>query len=214
MLLPRARRLLILAILSLLLAAAASTTEPDKPPLDLTASELAVVRSGELVTKVEAFQDAKGRESHRLRHFQLINAPPEAVWKVLSNPEQDREWIPGVVVSRVLQRGENWVDIHYEVEVLWMTFQFNIHRVFHRPILFIKNDLIEGMDNDLKVSDSYYSLYPDDDGRATIMNYTLRIAVSDHVPDAVEQWFAKVSGDGWMANLKKRAESGGTWKKE
>jgi len=29
----------------------------------------------------------------------------------------------------------------------------------------------------------------------------------------VEDWFAKQSCKGWMGNLKKRAESRGTWKK-
>jgi len=185
----------------------------EKPPLDLSPEDRAVLEKGELVMKVEEFKDAKGNLCHRLRTYRIIAVPPEEVWKVLSEPEKDREWIPGMDVSEVMNRGKDQVDVHYEVTVLFMVFQFNIHRVFHPDILFIKNDLIEGMENDLTMADSYYALYPADDGKKTIMNYSLRLAVSSSIPKAVEDWFAKMSSKGWMENLKKRAESKGTWKK-
>jgi ribosome-associated toxin RatA of RatAB toxin-antitoxin module len=199
--------------LALCILAPLSLHGVEKPPLDLSPEEMAVLETGEPVLKVEEFRDENGNLNHRLRTYRIIAVPPSEVWKVLSEPEQDREWIPGVDVSRVLDRGPDHVDVHYEVSVLFMTFRFNIHRVFYPDILYVKNDLIPGMDNDLAVADSYYALYPCANGQKTIMNYSLRLAVSSGIPKPVEDWFAKQSSKGWMENLKKRAESKGTWKK-
>ena len=185
----------------------------EKPPLDLSPDDWAVLEKGELVFKLEDFQDDTGNINHRLKTFRIINAAPHEVWKVLSEPEKDVEWIPGVDASEVMKRDENYVDVHYEVKVLFMSFQFNIHRVFHRDILFIKNDLIDDMENDLKVSDSYYALYPYEDGKKTIMNYSLHLVVSRNIPQTVADWFARQNCRAWMESLKMRAESKGEWKK-
>jgi ribosome-associated toxin RatA of RatAB toxin-antitoxin module len=205
--------ILIMLALAIALLAPSLLQAIEKPPLDLSPQEMAVLEKGDPVLKVEEFRDENGNLNHRLRTYRLIAVPPQEVWKVLSQPEQDREWIPGVDVSQVLDRGPDHVDVHYEVMVLFMVFRFNIHRVFHPDALYIKNDLIPGMDNDLAVADSYYALYPCDNGQKTIMNYSLRLAVSQSIPKPVEDWFARQSSKGWMENLKKRAESNGTWKK-
>ena len=194
---------ILIALAFCILASPPTLGGVEKPPLKLSPQERALLEKGELVMKVEEFQDEKGNLIHRIRTYRIIAVPPKEVWKVLSEPEKDREWIPGVDVSKVMKRGKDHVDVHYEVKVLFMVFKFNIHRVFYPDILFIKNDLIKGMKNDLKVADSYYALYPCDNGKKTIMNYSLRLAVSRNIPKPVEDWFAKQSSKGWMENLKK-----------
>jgi hypothetical protein len=207
------RQRMILAMVVCILASPLTLRGVEKPFLELSPEDRALLEKGKLVFKIEEFQDGQGDVNHRLKTFRLINAPPEEVWKVLTNPEKDFEWIPGVNLSEVLKKEKNYSDIRYEVDVLFMTFQFHIHRVFNKDVLFIKNDLINDMENDLKVADSYYALYPCDDGNKTIMNYSLLLVVSQNIPKAVEDWFTKQSCKGWMENLKKRAESKGTWRK-
>ncbi len=200
-----------LAIIWLSASAVASKTE--KPGIDLSPEDLKVLEEGKLVTKVDEYKDDKGNVNHRMGNYLIIDVPPKEVWKVLTEPEKDHEWISGVKKSEVLKRDDDSCDVHYEVSIIFMDFQFNIHRRFQDQDLYIKNDLIEEMENDLEVADSYYALYPHANGEKTIMKYSLRLVVSEGIPKSVEDWFVKQSGKGWMQNLKKRAESKGTWKK-
>ena len=185
----------------------------EKPGLNLTPDEWTRLKKGELILRIEEFENEKGGKGARTKTFSLVNATPDEVWKVLYEPDKDFKWAPNIVTSEITNRGENFLDIHYVLKTPFKLFQFHIHRVYHKDILLIKSNLLENEKNDLDIVDGLYALYPIEGGKKTIIYYSLYVVASPKIPTVIMDFFTKQGCKGWMENLKKRVESGGTWER-
>jgi uncharacterized protein YndB with AHSA1/START domain len=131
-----------------------------------------------------------------------VNAPPEAVWAVLSDCGQARRFMRDLISCRVIERGEGW-DIREHRVRGWplRPVMRNVSRITLEPNRRLAFRRIEG---DWTRSEGEWRLTPIDDGRGTHVEYQIDAAISG--PISVPQSRLVSSVRGTLANLRREAE--------
>jgi len=164
---------LVVAV-AVLVAAKVSAAVPAWEP---DAGAQALLRSGGAYADVSPEPEGVG-----LIHAAIdIAAPPQLVWRVMTDCRETPKLIASADPCRVLQSGPGW-DVREQVthgDLIVPTLH-NVYRSDYQPFTAIRFHRVAG---DMKVEDGEWRLEPLDGGSATRVIYVNRVAAPILAPD-------------------------------
>lgn len=133
-----------------------------------------------------------------------VQAPPAAVWNVLSDCNQARRFMRNLVSCRVLESGSGW-DVREHRSRGWPPGRVmrNVSRIELEPNRRLSFHLVEG---DWTRSDGEWVLTPIDGGRGTHVEYRISAAIRGGLPAGLSQSLLIGSVRGTLAALRREAE--------
>lgn len=144
--------------------------------------ELARLTQGEVVVSVNQ-PDPEQRA--RVKAAILIDSPTPHVWNIMIDCEQAPDFVPGLRSCRVVRHEENSDIIEHRVKFSWylptITYRF---RAQYRGLQKIEFTRVEG---DLRELEGSWTLKQVDDGRKTIVVYSVYVDAGFLVP----QWLVR-----------------------
>jgi ribosome-associated toxin RatA of RatAB toxin-antitoxin module len=111
-----------------------------------------------------------------------VKAPPEVVWKILTDYERMPEFVPDLQRSKLLSRIGNTAVIEQYGEARFLFFKRSIHlivSVLEQPISVIEIGLVSG---DMKVYTCRWELVPIPETGGTRIHYTGKLVPKFYVP--------------------------------
>lgn len=196
------------------LAAAVHAQQPAPPehPL-ITAERWEQITAGNaVVEKLKVSQD-ESRGGAKAVVFQLINAPAQKVFETLLQFENQPEYMPRLqkVVPYEMPAPERGYE--FTVKVAWKTVRYHL-RVTPRPeTLRVQWTLDDSRKNDIKTTFGSWDIVPWGEDKSVAV-YQLEVDTGMPVPKFVAQMLLNQDLPGVVEALKKRVESGGTYKKD
>jgi uncharacterized protein YndB with AHSA1/START domain len=133
-----------------------------------------------------------------------VQAPPSAVWAILSDCGQARRFMRDLISCRVLDRGHGW-DIREHRVRGWALrpVMRNVSRITLEPNRRLAFHRIEG---DWTRSEGEWRLTPIDGGRGTHVEYQIEAAFRGPIPAGLSQSRLVASVRNTLANLRREAE--------
>lgn len=170
------------------------------------APEPAIPSSSERVIEIqEAPFRAFGR-SVTARFF--VNAPPQRVFETLTDYEHLAEFMPMVDEATLLESREGWAKVRFRVRVLRV---FDLVEVDERTMEPWHRISWHAVAGPLRTSDGAWIFTPV--GGGTEVTYRTDVDPGIPVPPALTGFLVKQGLPEFLESVRKRVESGGTWRK-
>lgn len=150
---------------------------------------------------VSAQRDGDGGEAQATMD---VDAPPSAVWAILSDCAKARSFMRSLISCRVLESGDGW-DVREHRSRGWVLHPVmrNVSRITLEPNRRLSFRLIEG---DWTRSDGEWTLAPIDGGRGTHVTYRINAAVPGGIPAGISRSLLVNNVRGTLAALRREAE--------
>jgi len=139
---------------------------------------------GQVVVATTASIDPE-RPRGRVRAAVRIKAPPEAIWRVMTDCTQTPLFVPGLKACRRIAGAPDgsWEDIEHEVRYSWLlpTIRYVFHAHYDRPhrIDFRRTS------GDLKEEEGTWLLTPTPDASATLVEYEVYVDPGFWIPQVL-----------------------------
>lgn len=179
----------------------------------LTDGELSDARAGKVPTRSESFVNAKGKSAGRGLGAIVIDRPAHEVWATLSHYEDRAEYIPRLKSIAVLERQPGRLRVRQEIDATVTTARYTAWYVLDEAALTISWTLDKSAtDNTIAEAEGEYRMQVLDAGH-TLLVYRTYVDSGLKVPQSIQSYMQRRSIPELMRNIKKRVESGGTWKR-
>ena len=179
----------------------------------LDAKDVEAAMAGQVPVHAEAFAGASGGTAGRGQASILVWRPLADVWTTLTRFEDRAEYIPRVKRLRVVERAPDRVLIWQEIDATVTTARYTAWYELDAAAHVIRWKLDpRASDNTVKAVEGDYTMVAVDE-RRTLLIYRTMIDAGLHVPQAIQRYMTKRSMPELLRNIKKRVESGGTWKR-
>jgi hypothetical protein len=184
-------------------------------PVDgLTPEELDAALRGEVPSRIESYTNRNGKDAGRGFGAIVIERPIADVWATLTRFEDRADYIPRLEKITVLERKDGAVRLHQDIDASVTTAHFTAwyrldeveHRVHWTLDPTAKDNTVAEVDGEYHA----VALEP----RRTLLVYRSYVDSGRAVPGFVQRYVAKRAVPDLLHALKKRVESGGTWKKD
>jgi ribosome-associated toxin RatA of RatAB toxin-antitoxin module len=193
-------------IVPILIALVAST-------VGLTEPELATALRGEVPVRSETFATPTGKASGRGIGAIIVDRPIEEVWAVVSHYEDKAEYQPRVEKVWVLEKHPDYLKVRMQINAsvttARYTARFDLDPVAHT--VHWKLDKT-APDNTIVDCDGGYQLAELSPTR-TLVVYRGWVDSGRSVPRFIQEYMTRRSIPNLLRAVKKRVESGGTWRK-
>ena len=169
----------------------------------LNDDQLAKIQKGEILVQL-------GQSEHQPRGsveaVVWIDAPAEAIWRIMTDCDAAPEFIPGLKACRVLESGDDWEVIRHDVKWMWLfpkvAYVFRADYQIHRQITFRR------LRGDLREMKGMWRLRPMAEGRHTIVHYSVYLDPGFFVPRWIVRRSLKKNLPAVLAALRNRVEDG------
>jgi hypothetical protein len=179
----------------------------------LTDKEVLDAVAGKVPTRSEAFTDSSGKASGRGLAAIVIDRPVSDVWRTLTTFEDRAEYVPRLKKVNVLERQRERVHVRQEADATVTTARYTLWFRLDEGAHAIAWDLDKSApDNTVRDVEGEYRMTEVAPGR-TLLVYRTRIDAGIRVPRAIQSYIQRSSMPDLLRAIKKRVESGGTWKK-
>jgi ribosome-associated toxin RatA of RatAB toxin-antitoxin module len=129
--------------------------------------DLSRLSRGEVVVST----DSAGGSHRTVQAAILLDAPAERIWDVMVDCGGAPEFVPGLRECTVVERGEGWEVLQHRVRISSLLPQvtYRFRATYHRPerIGFVR------VSGDLKAMEGSWTLVPVEDGRRTVVRYSV-----------------------------------------
>lgn len=176
-------------------------------------AEFAAALRGEVPTRTETFRTPRGKAAGRGVGAIVVEKSVAEVWAVLSRYEDKAEYVPRLTSVKVLEKQPDRLLVHMEVDASVTTARYTA---------WFKLDAAEhtihwtldgtARDNTLADVDGEYRLFELAPER-TLVVYRTYVDTGRSVPGFIQDYMARRSIPDLLKAVKRRVESGGTWKK-
>lgn len=179
----------------------------------LTAGELTRMEKGGVVLKAKDYPTADGTRSARIKAHCVINRPPDAVWAVMLNYQKFHEFMPRLEKVEILEKTQSTMKVTETIHVPLGVLVYTIDLVFTPAQRTVSWTLDKSRQHDIAETFGTWEFLPYGQGK-TLLRYTTTLASGMFVPKFLEDAMIKSDLSNALLSLKRRTESGGTWKKE
>ena len=208
------KKAFVAAILASVAAAVALASAPLQPPdrmPDLTAEQRAALAKGDPVRIADVTQADDGRLVGQGTVYIRVDVPPEEIFNYILDFEHYREFYPNLAGCEVYERDGNIYYVTFELSMLGLVHVTNhFRRVYYPEKQMMTWVLDPRFKNDYRESSGYWKAWPGPDGK-TILEYTMYAETDSSMPKAVQKVATGYALKQVSTNMKKRAESGGTY---
>lgn len=193
-------------IFSIFFAIVAST-------VGLTDPELATALRGEVPVRTETFTAPTGKASGRGLGAIVIDRPLADVWAVMTRYEDKAEYQPRVDRVWVLDKQPDRLHVRMQVDATVTTVRYTAYFQLDHAAHTVHWTLDKAApDNTVADIDGGYQLLEVTPTR-TLVVYRTWVDSGRSVPRAIQDYMARKSIPNLLEAVKKRVESGGTWRK-
>ena len=185
----------------------------------LTPDVIARLEKGDIVTVKKGSKDAGGKSRGQGRAMVLINKPPAEVWKYLTDHEAYPEYMPRLISIEkytVPQASglHNEIGLRETVKIPFSKVQYFVIHTMDKDAFVVAWRLDATKQNDIKDTAGTWALRPYGPGNAkTIAVYSLTVDSGMYFPKFIEDFFMNQDLPAVPKALRKRVESGGTYKR-
>lgn len=181
--------------------------------LGLTAAELAEVQAGKVPTRTESFTNARGKSAGRGWGAIVVDKPVAAVWATLTRYDDRAEYVPRIKRASVLERKPGMLRVRQEVDATVTTARYTAWYRLDEATHTIGWTLDKtATDNTIVEVEGDYRLAELGPGR-TLLVYRTYVDSGLRVPGSIQAYMQRRSIPDLLRAIKRRVESGGTWKK-
>jgi carbon monoxide dehydrogenase subunit G len=182
-------------------------------PGGLADAELEAVLRGDVPTRTESFTTGAGKAAGRGLGAIAIDRPLADVWSTLARFEDRAEYVPRLESAQVLGRDGDVVRVKMQVNASVATVRYTMRFTLDEPGHAIRWTLDPSApDNGIRGAEGDYRLFALSPTR-TLVIYRTWVDSGRSVPQFVQSYMSKRSIPELLRAVKKRVESGGTWKK-
>ena len=203
---------LVLAAFVFLLPAA-SVSAGQSATTGLTADELARMEHGGVVVKAETSPAGDDARAARIKAYCVVNKPPAAVWAVMLNYQTFHEFMPRLERVEVLEKTKDAMKVTQTVRGPLGLIRYTLDLTFKRAQRTVSWALDKSRKHDIADTFGAWEFLPYRQGK-TIVRYTTTVDSGIAVPRFVEDFLIKKDLPEVLLSMRRRTESGGTWKKE
>lgn len=180
----------------------------------LSSQELASVLAGEVLVRYEAFTTQDGRAAGRGVGAIVIERPAADVWAVISRYDDKAEYVPRLSKAIVRERTADALRCTMEVDFLFKTLRYTAwYRLDpDRRRVSWKLDR-SAPDNDVRDVEGDWQVDEAEPSR-TLLVYRTYVDPGRLAPGFTRKKLATRSIPDLLRGVKRRVESGGTWRKD
>jgi hypothetical protein len=184
------------------------------PVPGLSDAEIAAARAGKVPTRTDSFVNARGKSAGRGVGAIVIERPVADVFATLSRYEDRAEYIPRLKSCVVLERQGDRLRVRQEIDATVTTARYTAwyHLDEGAHAIDWKIDP-SAQDNTIADVEGDYRMVALEPGR-TLLVYRSYVDSGLKVPRSIQSYMARRSIPDLLGAIKKRVESGGTWKKK
>lgn len=189
--------------LTVLLASTVGLTEP----------EFTKVMRGDVVARTENFTNEHGKSSGRGMGAVLISKPIEEIWAVVSRFEDKAEYMPRLEKVEVLDKTPERVRVRMDIDASVTKARYTAVFVLSQTAHTIHYELDRSAkDNTIADTQGSYELFAVTDG-TTLLVYRTYVDTGRAIPRFIADYMARRSIPKLLTAIRKRVESGGTYRK-
>ena len=155
----------------------------------------------------------EGDSAGSVRGLAIAKCPPAALFAVLTSHADFAEFMPRVekmVVSRRTERGER---AQQTVDASVTTMTYSLDYRWDPQALRVEFALAQDAPHDIKAATGQWQLWELDGGKATLIEYRTSADIGRSLPGFAKRWAQERGVKDAVDAVRRRAESGGTWKK-
>jgi hypothetical protein len=179
----------------------------------LSDGDLAVALSGDVPARTESFVSPSGKSAGRGVGAIVIERPLAEVWATVSRYDDKAEYVPRVKAVTVLDRLPDRIRARFDVDATITSARYTAWFVFDPGAHRIHWTLDEtARDNSVAAVDGEYRLFELRPGQ-TLVVYRTYVDAGRAIARSIQEYFARKSIPNMLRAVKKRVESGGTYKK-
>jgi uncharacterized membrane protein len=179
----------------------------------LTDAEMRDLLAGEVPVRSESFTNERGKSAGRGLGAIIIERPVEEVWAILSRYEDRADYIPRLKSVTVLEKQPGRLRVRQEIDATVTTARFTAWFVLDEAAHVISWNLDKSAtDNTIVEAQGEYRMTELSPGR-TVLVYRTYVDSGLKVPQSIQLYMQRHSLPDLLRNIKKRVESGGTWKR-
>lgn len=179
----------------------------------LSDAELRDVGAGKVVTRSEAFTTASGKSAGRGLGAIIVERPIGDVWATLARFEDRAQYIPRIESVQVLERQPDRLRVRQEIDATlttarytaWYRLDAAAHTISWSLDRSARDNTVADVEGDYRLSE----LAP---GR-TLLVYRTFVDSGLKVPQSIQSFMQRRAIPDLLRAIKKRVESGGTYKK-
>ena len=203
-------RLTIAIVLALLGTVAAHALDIDAA---LTPEVKAKLEKGEAVVLKNKVDDKGGKVISNSAAMIIVNKPLAEVWPHIADYSKLPEFIPRLISSEKYSEVDGKIGIKQCFKVLWRKVNYHVLQTEDTANFILSFDLDKSQKNDIAETSGRWELRAYGDGKCLAV-YTLALDTGMPVPRFIQNMLVNDDLPGTMHAVKKRAESGGTFKKD
>jgi len=179
----------------------------------LSREEKEKILKGEVIYKSVKAADSKGNISGYGQSMALIKAPIDKCWEIFTQYDKQQEYFPRKTESVVLEQKPGLVLVRKKFKFYWVSIGYvNRYQVDAKNYR-IDFSIDPSQPHDIKDSAGFFlfeKIAPDQ----TLFTYGVtRLDTGIAMPSFVQEYMQKKDLPAVAENIRKRIESGGTWKK-
>ena len=179
----------------------------------LSSVEVDQALAGQVPKHTESFVSAQGKSAGRGVGAIAIERPIAEVWATLSRYDDRTEYIPRLKQLTILERIGDRMRVHHEIDATVTTARYTAWVTLDAAAYTIKWKLDQtASDNTLKDVDGGYELVSISASR-TLLVYRSYVDSGLHISAAIQNYVARQAIPDLLRAIKRRVESGGTWKR-
>lgn len=202
-------RALVVFSLAATLLLAALPGRADDPLAGLRADEIDRLRKGEIVLLTGA---EPGGSAKQIRAALVFEPAVAESYATLAHPEHEDEYLEECDEAELIQRADGRDTVEYRISVLLSTIRYRVNHTYTPGEHRFSWTLDPAFDNDLALVEGEWRLYAWE-GK-TLARFATRVDVSKLVPDFIQRRLARRDVPRSLAAVRKRVNSGGTWRKD
>jgi carbon monoxide dehydrogenase subunit G len=179
----------------------------------LSDADLASALKGQIPARTESFTAPSGKSAGRGLGAIVIDRPIAEVWTHLSRYEDKAEYQPRVKSVTVLEKLADRIRARFVVDATIMTAKYTAWFVFDPAAHTIHWTLDStATDNSIAAADGEYRMF--EVGAAqTLVVYRTYVDSGRSISQSIQNYFTRKAIPNLLQAVKKRIESGGTYKK-
>ena len=171
------------------------------------------IKAGEIVLSDYVFNDPAGEKKVAFEVTALIKATQEQVWSTVRDYDHFAEFMPRVKSCKAEKWDGGCAIVRYDTEILWATLTYYINACATGSNRQVDFSLAQGHKSQIKATEGFWKLEPAPEGSGTILSYSAYIDTGVSLADFIAARASRQSLPEVLSNVRKRAESGGKWKK-
>lgn len=203
---------ILIGILSMAVITAATADDFSDVEKQLTPKNIQKLEAGKVVMLDQTYKDPKtGKMRGKGMAIMMINKTPDEVWKFLPKFDTYVEFMPRMTHSSTYQGEGGKVGATYNLKILWKEIKYSCLHELDKDKMLIRWTLDTSKKNDIVSTTGFWKVKAH--GDKSLIFYTVAVDTGMSVPQKIQDFLTKTDLPNVVKAVKKRVESGGTYKK-